>query len=125
MSIHRPSLSGGTPERLARATARRQLKFFQQKASFFRDSGVLLKSKKVCRQWDGDEETETEIERERRGKPEKRRRLFASARRAWPATAAEVVKRLVLTTSASCLGRKSQAKTEGCQEKRYNSVKPK
>ena len=29
--------------------------------------------------------------------------MFASARRTWPATAAEVVKRLVLTTSASKL----------------------
>ena len=26
---------------------------------------MLLKSKKVCRQWDGDEETKTEIEREK------------------------------------------------------------
>ena len=122
MSIHRPSLSGGTPERLARATARRQLKFFQQEAFFlFRDSGVLLKSKKVCRQWDGEEETERERERDN---TKKRRRLFASARRAWPATAAEVVKRLVLTTSAGCLCPWSQ-NVEGCQERRCNSVKPK
>ena len=38
---------------------------FNKKHRFFRDSGVLLKSKKVCRQWDGEEETERERERER------------------------------------------------------------
>ena len=66
---------------------------------------MLLTShkRKACRQWDGEEEKrEREKERERERENIKNR-LLASARRAWPATAAEVVKRLVLTTSASKL----------------------
>ena len=45
-----------------------------------------------------------------------RKRLFASARRTWPATAAEVVKRLVLTTSANSLGPLTRRRRElkGC-----------
>ena len=66
MNIHRSSLSGGTAEWLARAHRAPPAQVLSTKNhSFVRDSGVLLKSKKVCRQWDGDEETETEIEREK------------------------------------------------------------
>ena len=67
-----------------------------------------MESKKVCRHWDGEEETprekqnEREREKERGEQTKAMGRFFASARRAWPATAAEVVKRLVLTTSAAC-----------------------
>ena len=64
---------------------------------------------RVGRQEEKEREREREKnrqkERERdRERESKRRRLFASAKRTWPATAAEVVKRLVLTTSANCLG---------------------
>ena len=122
MNIHRSSLSVGTPEWLARATARRQLKFFQPKSEFvsrsWRAFGIEKSLPPVGR-GRGDRDRN----RERRGKTKKRRRLFASARRAWPAAAAEVVKRLVLTTSANCLGPRSK-NVEGCQERRCNSVKP-
>ena len=66
MNIHRSSLSGGTPEWLARATARRQLKFVQYKHTFFRDSCVLLKSQEnACREWGGKRSCERERERDK------------------------------------------------------------
>ena len=39
--------------------------FVQQKASFFRGSGVLLESENVCRQWGGGRGDKRERERER------------------------------------------------------------
>ena len=99
MNIHRSSLPGGTAEWLARAHRAPPAQVLSTKSiAFFRDNGVLLKSKKGCRQWDGDEETETEIEREggkrKRGEgcshrqgahgPQRRRRLLKDSVRQPP-----------------------------------------
>ena len=133
LSIHRSSKCGGTPGLFVPPRADSSCSFHKPHR-FFRDSGVLFETAKeevcanslcqgvsvwgcwwcafvcvcvcvcVC-------EARTERERER----ERKKHDFASARRPWRhPRAAEVVKRLGSTTSATCLGTWPNG-TEGCQ----------